>query len=210
MANFIRLNNFLGTALRDELLNFAIASESAFLPTTIGTASGGETNPSVRRSVRIVDIGDFRAIVERRVQQVIPDLTRDLRLSPFETGQIEIEMVAHADGGFYTRHIDTFTGKNRTESGDRVISCVYYFFTEPKSFSGGELRLHPLPTKADPVPTAIDVTITNDTLIAFSSWLPHEVLPVSNPSTAFVDSRFSINCWVYQVPRTRAASSGSK
>ena len=204
MPYTICINNFLGAKVCAELLQFAVASESAFRPTGVGGVL--EPNLDIRRSARVEDIGALRAVVEQRMQQVIPDLTRDLRLSRFETGQIEIEMVAHPDGGFYTRHIDTFTGKNRTESGDRVISCVYYFFTEPKSFSGGELRLHPLPTKADPVPTAIDANITNDTLIAFSSWLPHEVLPVSNPSTAFVDSRFSLNCWVYQVPRKRAAS----
>jgi len=115
---------------------------------------------------------------------------------------LEIELVAHANGGFFKRHIDTVTGNTRADSGDRAICCVYYFFREPKVFSGGESRLHPLRTVSDPAPPTIDVAIANDTLVAFSSWMPHEVLPVANPSTEFADARFSINCWMHQVPKT--------
>lgn len=202
MSQTTRLSNFLGIAASDALLRHAIASQHVFRPT--GVNGVVEPNLPVRRSVFTDDIGELRGVIERQVAQVIPDLTRELGLSPFETGQIEIEMVAHADGGFYTRHIDTCTGPSRPESGDRVISCVYYFFRQPKSFSGGELRLYPLRSKAEPAPAAIDVAIENDTLVAFSSWMPHEVLPVSNPSTAFEDSRFSINCWVYRVSKKQS------
>lgn len=202
MAHSICIKNFLGTELASECLRYAIASESEFCPTAVGGVL--EPNLAIRRSVRVENIGELHSIVEQRIQHAIPDLARDLRLSPFVAGQIEIEMVAHADGGFYGRHIDTFTGKTRSESGDRVISCVYYFFKQPKSFSGGELRLYPLRTAANPLPEAIDIAIENDSLVAFSSWMPHEVLPVLNPSPAFEDSRFSINCWVYRVPSKRA------
>ncbi len=151
--------------------------------------------------MRIENIGDFRTIIERRVTAKISELIRDLRLPSFAVGKLEIELVAHGNGGFYKRHIDTFTGITRAESGDRVISCVYYFFREPKAFSGGELRLHPLRTVSDPAPPPFAIAIENDSLVAFSSWLPHEVLPVANHSTHFADSRFSINCWVHQIPK---------
>ena len=206
MPHAICLNNFLGAEVCGELLQFAIASEGEFHATAVGGIA--EPNPSIRRSVCIDSIGRFFDVVERRIQQVIPELTHDLRLSRFEAGLIDLQMVAHGDGGFYTRHIDTFTGKDRFAKGDRVISCVYYFFNEPKAFTGGELRLHPLRTKTDPTPAAIDMAITNDTLIAFSSWLPHEVLAVSSPSRTFADSRFSINCWVHQVPPMKAETAG--
>lgn len=202
MANTALIKNFLGTHLASGALQYAIEMASEFRPTGVGGIL--EANLAIRRSVRIEDVGEMRAVVEQRVLQVLPDLTLELGLSPFETGQIEIEMVAHADGGFYARHIDTFTGAVRSESGDRVISCVYYFFKQPKSFSGGELRLYPLRTAANPAPEPIDIAIENDSLVAFSSWMPHEVLPVLNPSPAFEDSRFSINCWVYRVPSKRA------
>lgn len=198
MPHAICLNNFLGAAICGELLQFAVASEAEFHPTAVGGIA--EPSLNIRRSLCIDSIGRFFDVVEQRLHQVIPQLTRDLRLSRFEAGLIDLQMVAHGDGGFYKRHIDTFTGKDRFANGDRVISCVYYFFNQPKAFTGGELRLYPLRTKAEPVPAPIDMPITNDTLIAFSSWLPHEVLTVSSPSGAFADSRFSINCWVHQPP----------
>jgi Rps23 Pro-64 3,4-dihydroxylase Tpa1-like proline 4-hydroxylase len=42
----------------------------------------------------------------------------------------------------------------------------------------------------------VDIEPTNDTLVFFPSWFPHEVLPVACPSGRFEDSRFAINCWV--------------
>lgn len=198
MPNAICLNDFLGPDVCSDLLRFAIASERDFHPTAVG--GHAEPDPNIRRSVCIDSIGRFSEIVERRIQAVIPVLSNDLRLSRFDTGLIDLQMVSHGDGGFYARHIDTFTGKDRFTNGDRVISCVYYFFRQPKAFTGGALRLHPLPTKADPTPQSVDIAAQNDSLIAFSSWLPHEVLRVSSPSGAFADSRFSINCWVHQAP----------
>jgi len=117
----------------------------------------------------------------------------------------EIELVAHGDGGFYHRHIDTFTGSGRSRSGDRVVSCVYYFHSRPKQFAGGELRLYPLPTRVAPAPEPIDVAPEHDTLVAFSSWMPHEVMPTVCPTKQFKDYRFSINCWVYQQSEPAAA-----
>ena len=199
MPHAICLSNFLGAEVCSELLQFAIASEGEFRPTGIDNLA--LPNPNIRRSVGLENIGRFVDVVDTRIQQVIPQLTNDLRLSKFEAKLIDLQMVSHGDGGFYTRHIDTFTGKDRPANGDRVISCVYYFFREPKGFTGGELRLHPLLTKTAPAPTTVDLPIDNDTLIAFSSWLPHEVLLVSSPTREFANSRFSINCWVHQTPR---------
>ena len=199
MPHTVCSNDFLGAEVCSELLKFAIASEGEFRPTDIGSLA--KPNPNIRRSVCLDSIGRFVDVVDTRIQQVIPSLTNDLRLSKFETGLIDLQMVSHGDGGFYTRRIDTFTGKDHPAKGDRVISCVYYFFREPKAFTGGELRLHPLRTKAAPAPITVDMPIANDTLIAFSSWLPHEVLRVSSPTGEFANARFSINCWVHQTPR---------
>jgi Rps23 Pro-64 3,4-dihydroxylase Tpa1-like proline 4-hydroxylase len=103
----------------------------------------------------------------------------------------EIELVAHGDGAFFSRHIDTYT----TRKSQRVISGVYYFHRQPKAFSGGELRLYGL-TKGDQTGPFVDVIPENDTLVTFPSWYPHEVLPVRCPSGRLEDSRFAVNCWI--------------
>ena len=56
-----------------------------------------------------------------------------------EKADVELELVAHNDGAFYARHIDTATGEDSNQV--RVLSGVYYFHAKPKAFTGGALRL---------------------------------------------------------------------
>lgn len=200
MPHVASLLSFLSAPLPSELLTFAIESEEAFNASVIGAGSG-VLNSKVRRSRRLTDFGRLQVIFEERVRAVLPMLVSQLGLMPFVPRRFEIEMIAHTDSDFYGRHFDTFTGDERTQHGDRVVSCVYYFCRTPRPFTGGELKIYPLPTARCPTPEPIIVLPEHNTLAAFSSWTPHEVLPVSNPPQAFADSRFSINCWVYQVPQ---------
>src|SRR5262249_19066174 len=99
--------------------------------------------------------------------------------------------VAHGDGAFFARHIDTLMHRRR------VISAVYYFFSLPKAFSGGVLRLHSMAATGQEG-TYVDIPPDYDTLVFFQSTFPHEVLPVKSPSGVFLDSRFAINIWIYE------------
>lgn len=201
MTALHRITGFLGAQTCADLLRFAVTVQQGFRPSAVDENT--EPNLRVRRSFCTPDIGEFQPVIERRIRDVVPSLIRELRIAPFEPAGVQLEMVAHGDGGFYKRHVDTFTGATRSESGDRVISCVYYFFRQPKAFSGGQLRLFPPRTTANPTPQSVELPVENDSLVAFSSWMAHEVLPVSRPTPAFEDSRFSINCWVYRAPSKR-------
>jgi Rps23 Pro-64 3,4-dihydroxylase Tpa1-like proline 4-hydroxylase len=109
---------------------------------------------------------------------------------------VELNLVANNDGAFFKRHIDTFMGNARTAS-DRVLSAVYYFYAEPKAFSGGTLRLHSFGT-TEHEGAFVDVQPEQNMLLAFPSSALHEVLPISCPSKRFSDSRFNVNCWVHR------------
>ena len=185
--------DFLGRAIQARLLEYAAANEARLEASGLGT---GQRDPAIRDSRVLDELGPFAEILEERVLALVPSLIQDLGLTPFTPTDVEVQLAVHGDGGFYRRHIDLFTGKLRRESErlDRLISLVYYFHNEPKGFSGGNLRLYP--DHVNPTAAAIDVAPEQDTLVAFSSWMPHEVLPVTCPSKQFRDSRFSINCWV--------------
>jgi SM-20-related protein len=133
-----------------------------------------------------------------RVREVLPQVRSELGIPTFHPIEFETELVATPDCGFYTRHIDTFTGADRASGRTRVVSCVYYFQQRQGCYSGGYLRLYPLPTPVMPDPQPLDIVPEHNRFVAFSSWLPHEILPVSVPSGEFIDSRFSINCWVHK------------
>jgi Rps23 Pro-64 3,4-dihydroxylase Tpa1-like proline 4-hydroxylase len=106
----------------------------------------------------------------------------------------EMELTAHNDGAFFGKHIDTFTGAGGLPA-QRMVTCVYYFFAQPKRFSGGALRLYPLLDASDSA-RFLDIEPVNDGLICFPSFAPHAVQPIACPSGSFVDSRFAINNWI--------------
>ncbi|MGQ3072635.1 MAG: 2OG-Fe(II) oxygenase [Ferrovibrionaceae bacterium] len=189
-APYRLIRNFLGADLIGQLLAHAEANQDIFRPTRVGDR---EIDPEVRISRVVRDFGSLRSVLEARFLEVMDPTVAELRLSSFDLGRLEIELVAHGDGAFYRRHIDTQTAEPN-KATDRVLTGVLYFHVEPKSYSGGELRLHSiLPTEQGG--QFLDITPEQDMLLLFPSWAPHEVRPVACPSGAFMDQRFAINCW---------------
>ena len=194
----------MGDEFATALLNHAIISQVSFVSTRIGK-DDGMLDHRIRKSLKHPVSQDYETLIANAVGGALPQILQELGIRPFPISSYEIELVAHGDGGFYHRHIDIFTGGNRSHSGDRVVSCVYYMHSLPKLFSGGALRLYPLPTRLAPAPGSMDVAPEHDTLVAFSSWMPHEVMPTVCPTNQFAHYRFSINCWVYQQTEPAAA-----
>lgn len=94
---------------------------------------------------------DFRpmeTMLRQRVLDLVPTLTRDLRVPQFEPSEITAELVAHNDGAFFKRHSDRFYGAERG-AHDRLLTAEYYFHAEPKAFSGGALRLYSFSVEED-------------------------------------------------------------
>jgi len=185
------IRGFLGDAMIDRLLAHADAHRETFRPTTVGR--GDRLAPEVRSSRVLRDLGPLRDELEARFRAVMDEAVAALRLSPFTLAKMELELVAHGDGDFYGRHIDTRTGPADSAT-QRVLTGVYYFHALPKGFDGGELRLHSI-APVDHGGSVLDVAPERDMLLLFPAWAPHEVRPISCPSGAFLDSRFAINCW---------------
>jgi SM-20-related protein len=173
------------------LLDFAARHEADFVPTKVGRK---KFDPALRVSARLRRLGVFQQVIESEILAVLPMLMDELRVSPFQIDSLGIELVAHGDGAFYKRHIDTQTAPDRDVRRSRALSAVYYFHTEPKAFSGGALRLHGIGDGAG----FVDIEPVRNSLLVFPSWAPHEVMPVHCPSRRFIDSRFAINCWIHR------------
>lgn len=193
---YLVIRDFLGEQTMSALLAYALDHQHAFAPTSVGLK--GAINPGYRRSLALRDLGPFRPIFEAKMVALLPDLVSELRCTPVQSPKIELELVAHNDGAFYRRHLDTQTATDHESL--RLVSAVYYFHDTPQAFSGGALRLHAF---GDSAPDAhVDIAPQRDSLLVFPSWAPHEVMPVSCPSRRFSDSRFAVNCWFH---RSRAS-----
>jgi SM-20-related protein len=114
-----------------------------------------------------------------------------LGMSPFKPAAFEIRLAAHGDGDFFKPHRDTMVGEERAFSPhDRLITAVYYLHRQPRRFTGGDLLLHSF----DKSP-ALVIEPRDNRLVAFPSFLMHEVTPLAVPSDEWADARFSVSCW---------------
>lgn len=193
MPPYVVLRDFLDEATVAGLLDYALARQADFLPTRFGSKL---VDPSIRVSASLRELGDYRPFLRSKILGLVPELINRLHVTPFEGCGVETELVAHGDGAFYKRHVDTQTAKYEDVDSIRVLSGVFYFNAEPKAFSGGSLRMHAIGGERGE--NFIDVEPLNNSLLVFPSWAPHEVMPVSCPSRRFIDSRFAINCWVHR------------
>jgi SM-20-related protein len=189
------LKDVLGPTMVEELLAHVELHQDDFQPAIIRSRRTGEArvNPRQRDCLFLRDLGPCRQAFEAFLRDAAPRMLSGLQLDKTNVEPRELEICAYGEGSHFGTHVDT----NELADRVRVISCVYYFARTPRAFSGGELRLHGFPlgsTSAEP--TFVDVVPECDTLVAFPSWLRHEVLPVHVPSGKWSDCRFSINCWM--------------
>jgi Rps23 Pro-64 3,4-dihydroxylase Tpa1-like proline 4-hydroxylase len=199
------IRNFLTVDECNDLLEFAIANQVRFKPTTIHTGVNSEVYPQVRVSVGLSDFGSVKDRLRDHVMALIPQLISELRVNSFIPSEIEMELVAHGDGAFYKCHTDTFVGAAAKGKSRRLISAVYYFYSEPKAFSGGALRLYRF-GRVESANDFIDIQPEKNTIVAFPSWVAHEVLPITCPSRRFADSRFAVNFFASETPKGFSAT----
>lgn len=187
---YLQIDNFLTQKERNQLLDHVLQQEPDFVPTGIST---DELN--YRRSMALYSFPKFSGLVINHIQAIIPDILSKLGLSLFPISRIEAQLTAHNEGNYYKAHNDN----GSLEVATRELSYIYYFYQEPKPFSGGELLIYDSKIEnnfyvaADSFKT---VEPRNNSIVFFLSRYWHEVLPVSCPSKAFPDSRFTVNGWI--------------
>ncbi len=187
------LAGWLGAETAANLLSYAVAQEARFKPTkVIRQEETGRIDPSTRRSHMVRDLGAFASLLRHKAEALRPTLEAAFGMGPAPAGETEIEMVAHGDDHFYRPHIDTFTGDDTTGGTNRRLSLVYYLHREPRASSGGRLRLLGLGGVPSPV-----IEPAHDTLLAFPSFLPHEVEPVCVTPDRFESRRFAVDIWLH-------------
>jgi len=190
------VRQWLGAAWVKQLLYYALANEPLFEESGVGHGENWKIDYALRRSKVLRKLDHFPNVLREQIQELLPTIFNRLGSAPFVPCKFEFELVAHGDGAVFSRHVDTFK-QNEGPGTHRIISAVYYFHALPKPFGGGELRLHSLAGNAQPG-TFVDIEPECDMILFFPSWFPHEVLPVTCPSGRFLDSRFTINCWIHR------------
>jgi SM-20-related protein len=181
------MQGWLGDADAGRLLDHILSVEAQFKPSRVAEGLDTET----RRSLVLRGLGPFGSLLADRARAVQWGLEAAFGMGHVAPGEVESEIVAHGDGGFYGPHIDTLTGEDHVAGQRRRLTLVYYVHRRPRGFSGGRLRLHDMAGRR-----TVDIAPDFDSLVAFPSFARHEVERVSCPGNAFADSRFSVNLWL--------------
>lgn len=168
--------DFLPADLHQTILEYAIANQSRFQPTT--TTDG---IPNYRSSKVLFDFPFDEWLLEPLSDQLNYSLNA-LSLLPFPIAQVEHQLTASGDGDFYKRHSDNGDPTTTT----RFLTFVYYLFQEPCPFTGGELVVYGH--------EEVELLPASNSLVMFASCHEHEILPVHNDG-AWEHSRFTINGW---------------
>ena len=188
----VQIDDFLSPEVYQYALNTALTHGDQFVESQTTTNADDYRRSSILYATLYPDLYE---LLRQRLLGLLPSVLDELNLEHFEPGQVEMQLTAHNDGCFYKIHNDS--GSPETET--RILTYVYYFYQEPKRFSGGELRLYETDMGGSMV-TASDwfktIEPVNNRIVFFDSRCKHEVLPVVCPSRSFQDSRFTLNGWI--------------
>ena len=197
---FLAYQDILGAEYVSGLLDHVVSRQADFRTGQMRNRETGEViaDSVLRDAVYLNDLGAFLGPIKAFVSAIAGPALKALHLNEPEVEPKEFIITAYRDGGHIGEHIDTYERSERV----RVLSCVYYFAATPRRFSGGELRLYSFPkgpaVEQRSSASFLDIEPRTDTLVVFPSWIRHQVMPVRVPSGAWLDSRFTINCWMHR------------
>jgi Rps23 Pro-64 3,4-dihydroxylase Tpa1-like proline 4-hydroxylase len=191
---FVLVRDFL---LQDELaalLEHTLSHEADFqaAEATPTRKAKGILRRDFRRARILCDLGRFSEIIPFRVRSYLPWVVERLGLAPFAVSAIRAQITGTNHNEFLKKHFDSAT----YYCPRKVLNFVYYFYREPKGFSGGELRLyrtcfdngeHVFSDEFD------SIVPRQNQVVFFPSWVVHEIRPVQCPSRNLADSRFTFN-----------------
>jgi Rps23 Pro-64 3,4-dihydroxylase Tpa1-like proline 4-hydroxylase len=191
----VTIPDFLSAEQHAEVVRIALANRARFVKSTVTTNAEGY------RESQVLHATEFPALYEALRHEIIaalPSVFGGLALAPFPVPHVEMQMTAHGDGAFFKVHDDA--GSPDTER--RALTYVYYFQAHAlRGFTGGGLRIYRTypqsPMRHDPAQFR-EIEPLDNSLVFFDSHLMHEVLPVSVPSGAFEDWRFTVNGWLHR------------
>ena len=192
LAKCIQIDNFLTPQEHQQVLEIALNKQSEFVDSKTVTNAANYRQSSILYATLFPD---FYYLVKKKILNLLPLVLQHLKHPEFTVSRVEMQMTAHGDGCFYKVHTDA--GSEKTK--DRELTYVYYFYQEPKQFSGGELKIYDTELKNNSFKQkerSQTIEPLNNRLIFFNSRCKHEVSPISCSSHNFQHSRFTLNGWL--------------
>jgi len=200
---FSIFQDFLTLEELNGLIDYALSHQVSFRTSQVIQPTGSHSTVDYhkRRSSVLREVGPWHALIGNRLRSCFLRILKSLNYPAFSIGNIEAQITATNDGGYFRLHNDN----THHTLAMRELTYVLFFYREPKAFTGGELRLYESHLENDryrPGPRWAGIAPQQNAVIFFPSCFMHEVTSVSCPSAAFADGRFTINGWIRRKPES--------
>jgi SM-20-related protein len=165
----------LCAALHDEA--GALPVDPARIDAGVGRATGHTREHDIRQStIKWIDgVTRGQRLFLEAVEPIRLEINRRLFLGLFD---FEAQLAIYAPGGFYARHVDSFTGER-----NRVVSLVAYLTPDWPIDGGGELDIWS--NRSVEATPGVTVTPEAGTLVLMlSEDIPHQVRIARHPRTS--------------------------
>jgi Rps23 Pro-64 3,4-dihydroxylase Tpa1-like proline 4-hydroxylase len=203
----VQLDGFLSGSEIAWLMELTFAAESRFVRSRLTVDESGlarsqlpDQRDDYRHSLMLSAPHEVSELMTAKIKAVMPQAMAQLRIRSFAVGRIDCQITASVEGSYFKAHTDAGLVN---ETVKRQLTYVYYFNREPKGFTGGELRIYDGRIRDGKLGAAMDsyqvVEPRHNSIVFFRATLLHEVMPVTVPSKAFRDARFTVNGWVDRV-----------
>ena len=197
-APFLIIDNFLNTKEFQIIQNTLINKYHLFRDSEVVMEDETVVNEDLRSSQSIspTHFPETEKLILRKIENLHPHLFNHLEIKKFNYSKIEMQLSRYRDGDYFKLHQDQKIG-NPTEN--RMITFVYYFYKEPKTFEGGDLHLHD--TSSDGQNYRMSYTLyepKHNSIILFPSNTYHKVGGVKSIQSGPFDGRFTINGWIHK------------
>jgi Rps23 Pro-64 3,4-dihydroxylase Tpa1-like proline 4-hydroxylase len=192
LAKCIQIDNFLKPEEYQQALDAAFDKQAEFVNSRTVTNAANYRSSSILYATLFPEL---YYLVKNKILAALPLVLENLNYPEFAVSRVEMQMTAHNDACFYKVHTDA--GSEKTK--DRQLTYVYYFYQEPKQFSGGELKIYDTELQDNSFKQkeySQTVEPRNNSIVFFNSRCKHEVLPIICPSQNFQHSRFTLNGWL--------------
>jgi tetratricopeptide (TPR) repeat protein len=190
---FVTIDNLLSADELDSFWRRVIRDQSKFVLAGMNVAHEKIIDTSKRDTLVLALTAEEKALIRSRLQPHVHNVAKQLGLFVDDKPSIEVKLTAHHHGGFFKIHHDGFELYPGVE---RVISWVYYFHQEPKSYRGGDLVLFDSDRdESDHQFVLSDYTRyipKNNQVVFFPSEFYHGVTPVHLKVNSWSSGRFAI------------------
>lgn len=189
---YLVIDNFLAVDEHHDMLAYALARQGDFKAGTVTT-----DDANYRQNLVIMNFHEaaHSRLLCNRLLTWFPQMTQMLGMDLFALESVESQLTASNDGHYFRVHADSGAGDSRT----RALSCVYYFYRQPRAFAGGLLRLYDTWRQGGQSRAAAsyqEIEPVSNRLVVFRSDTHHELMPIRCPSRRFEDSRFAVTNWL--------------